>query len=113
MKILMGLILVVILAAAGASALHLKIADGAVAAVFPQEQTQRAALNQCEQQSPKFDRLDPAARDTCYRGLSAPIAQPGLPTNTAQPSNQVDLRAAAARGSAPGQVPSIIPPFHR
>lgn len=42
MRLVLGLALVAILAAAGASAFHLKIADGAIAAVFPQNQTQRA-----------------------------------------------------------------------
>jgi hypothetical protein len=115
MKTFMGLILLVILAAAGVSALHLKIADGLIAAVFPQNQVERAALSQCEQQSPKFDRLDPAARETCYRNSSALAAQPSLPANTAQAS-KVDLRQAAARGylqdhAAP--LPAHFAPFRR
>jgi hypothetical protein len=116
MKIFMGLILVGILAAAGASALHLEIADGPVAAVFPQNQVQRAALSQCEQQSPKFDRLDQAARETCYHDSSTTSAQPSLPANTAQAPNQLDLREAAARGNLQGYAapqPAHFSPFHR
>ena len=111
MKTFLGLILIAILAAAGASAFHLKIADGPVAAVFPRNQPQRAALSQCELQNPKFNRLDPAAREVCYHSASASTAQSDLPPNTAQPPNQVDLREAASRGNLQGHAapqPAIL-----
>lgn len=116
MKILLGLALVAILAAAGASALHLKVAGGQIAAVFPQNLMQRAALNRCEEGSPSFDRLDPASRNACYHSASATAAQPDLPPNTAQPPNQVDLRQAAGRGDLQvhaASQPTSVPPTHQ
>jgi hypothetical protein len=97
MKMLLGLVLIAILAAAGASSLHLKIADGPIAAVFPQNKAQKVALSRCEQGNPGFDRRDPGARDACYNHASA--AQPDLPPTTAPPPNQVDFREAAGRQS--------------
>lgn len=114
MKILMGLVLILILAAATASTLHL--ADGPLAAVFPQDRLHRADLSGCEQQSPQFNRLDAAARDRCYHDGIAATAQPNLPPNTAQAPNQVDLRAAASRDVVSGSAtppPAPVTPIRR
>ncbi len=103
MKTLMGIVVLAIVLAASASALHLEIADGTVARIFPQDQIQRAALTQCEQENASFDRLDSAAREACVRHtLALPIPHGGPLTNTAPAPNQVDLREAAGRAATPG-----------
>jgi hypothetical protein len=91
MKIFLGLALLAILMAAGAS--QFGFANG----IFPQNWDQRAALNRCEEGSPNFNRLSAASRDECLRATLAGVTQNSLPPNTAQPSNQVDLREAAGR----------------
>lgn len=113
MKILLGLVLVLIVAAATASALHLT--DGPLIAVFPQDRLHRADLGWCESQSSQFDRTDATARHRCYHDGTAASAQPSLPPNTAPPPNQVDLRAAAARAGLSGSATplALVAPIGR
>lgn len=67
--------------------------------VYPAEPALRRALDQCALQDSSFNRLDPKAREACYRSL-LPTIEPEaagvhLPT---PPANFVDLWRAAGWG---------------
>ena len=96
MKIIMVPAVVAVLAAAGAS--ELGLLHGHLAEVFPHDQAKRMALSRCETETGAFDRFDAAARDACYRRTTGSGFTE--PPHTASAPNQLDLRAAAARGSA-------------
>jgi hypothetical protein len=96
MKIIMMPALVAVLGAAGAS--EMGLLEGRLAEVFPQDQAERIALGRCEMESGAFDRFDAGARDACYRRTAG--SQFAELSHTAPAPNQLDLRAAAARGTA-------------
>ena len=95
MKIIMIPVLLAVLGASAAS--ELGLLDGRLAEVFPQDQDKRIALSRCETASAAFDRFDAGARDECYRRTNQ--SQFTEPAHTAAAPNQLDLRAAAARGN--------------
>jgi hypothetical protein len=70
--------------------------------VYPAEPALRRALDQCFLQDRNFNRLDPKARESCYRAL-LPTIEPAaagahVPT---PPPNFVDLWRAAGWGHTP------------
>jgi hypothetical protein len=70
--------------------------------LYPADPAEQRALNECFTQDPNFNRLNPAAREACYRhnvpALAAEHAQTlrHLPTG-----NFVDLWRAAGQGHLP------------
>jgi hypothetical protein len=96
LKIIMVSGLVAVLGASGAS--QLGLLHGSLAEAFPREEAKQIALSRCETETGAFDRFNAGARDACYgRTLGSGYTEPA---HTASASNQLDLRAAAARGSA-------------
>jgi hypothetical protein len=72
--------------------------------LYPSDATQRRALNECFTQDPAFNRLDPAAREACYRHSQASVAGAAAAartTNLAAGENFVDLWRAAGQGHLP------------
>jgi hypothetical protein len=70
--------------------------------IYPADPMQRRALNQCFTLDPQFNRLDPHAREACYRHYASSAAQP--PSDKAPPHpapNFVDLWRAAGQGHMP------------
>jgi|SRR5579863_2738336 len=81
-----------------ASASQFGLLDGRLAEIFPQDAAKRIALGRCETESGAFDRFSAGARDACYRRTNGwPFSEPPHATTT---PNQLDLRTAAARGTA-------------
>jgi hypothetical protein len=95
MKIIMVPALLAVLGAAGAS--EMGLLDGRLAEIFPQDEAKRIALGQCEIESGAFDRFEAAARDACYRRTTG--SQFTELSHTTPAPNQLDLRAAAGRGT--------------
>ena len=96
LKIIMMPVLLAVVGAAAAS--QIGLLSGRLADVFPQDEAKRIALSRCETASGAFDRFDAGARDACYRHITA--AQFTEPAHIAPAPNQLDLRAAAARGNS-------------
>ena len=62
--------------------------------LYPESAVQRRALDECFMANGRFDRLDPAEREACYRyHRAAATAMPG--------HNAVELRQSAALGRLP------------
>ena len=71
--------------------------------IYPKNPTQRQALDQCFLEDHRFDRLDRASREACYR-RSAGTRSEGGPDPTAEiraKSNFVDLWRSAGQGRMP------------
>ena len=67
--------------------------------VYPAEPALRRALDQCALQDPSFNRLDPKAREGCYRWLLPTIEpEPAGSSGPPPPPNFVDLWRAAGWG---------------
>jgi hypothetical protein len=71
--------------------------------IYPSDPMQRQALDQCFMEDHRFDRLDRAAREACYRRNAAArgVAAPDLATRIRANSNFVDLWRAAGQGRMP------------
>jgi hypothetical protein len=72
--------------------------------LYPSDPTQRQALDQCFMEDHRFDRLDRAAREGCYRRSAAArnAAAPGPASpSRATSSNFVDLWRASGQGRLP------------
>jgi hypothetical protein len=71
--------------------------------IYPGDPAQRQALDQCFMEDRRFDRLDPAAREACYRRNPAPRRSVGPdPSGRIRAnSNFVDLWRAAGQGRMP------------
>jgi hypothetical protein len=95
MKIIMVPALIAVLGAAAAS--EMGLLHGHWAEAFPQDGAKRIALSRCETETGAFDRFNAAARDACYRRTIG--SEFTGPPHTAAAPNQLDLRAAAARGT--------------
>jgi len=68
--------------------------------LYPSDPEMRQALNECFTLDPQFNRLDPAARQACYRHMLPSAADAAAPHRPA-PSNFVDLWRAASQGHLP------------
>jgi hypothetical protein len=86
------------IAAAGV-AMQSPVVSGFVADVYPQDPARQEALNLCILADRNFNRLDPAARDACYRHAFAAPASLVPPLPTGRAPNQVDLGRAGSRGN--------------
>ena len=71
--------------------------------IYPSDPMQRQALDQCFMEDHRFDRLDRAAREACYRRNAAArgAAAPDQATRIRANSNFVDLWRAAGQGHMP------------
>jgi hypothetical protein len=71
--------------------------------IYPSDPMQRQALDQCFMEDHRFDRLDRAAREACYRRNAAArgAAAPDPATHIRANSNFVDLWRAAGQGRMP------------
>lgn len=69
--------------------------------LYPSDPAMRQALDECFTQDPQFNRLDPAARQACYRHLLPSAANRAIASNRPAPSNFVDLWRAAGQGHLP------------
>jgi hypothetical protein len=89
----------------GIASLIAIVRPGSVMAVYqqlyPSDPQMRRALNQCFTLDPQFDRLDPAARQACYRHTLPPFGNGGLAPHLRARSNFVDLWRAAGQGHLP------------
>ncbi|HWD57346.1 MAG TPA: hypothetical protein VG308_03645 [Stellaceae bacterium] len=69
--------------------------------LYPPDPARRQALDLCFMEDHKFNRLDAAARDDCYRRMLLPLGEVA-PTPRDQPNvNLVDLERAASQGTQP------------
>ncbi|MBV9828132.1 MAG: hypothetical protein JO001_21065 [Alphaproteobacteria bacterium] len=68
--------------------------------LYPSDPLQRQALNDCFTEDAQFNRLDPNAREACYRHSVAAFQING-PNPPVKPPNFVDLSRAAGAGSLP------------
>ena len=68
--------------------------------LYPSDPEMRQALNECFTLDPQFNRLDPGARQACYRHM-LPAAADAAPPDRPAPSNFVDLWRAAGQGHLP------------
>jgi len=71
--------------------------------IYPSDPAQRRALDECFLEDSRFDRLDPAAREACYRHNSAALepaagASDSAPGRRAPSENFVDRWRAAGQG---------------
>ena len=67
--------------------------------IYPPEPALRRALDQCALQDSNFNRLDPKAREACYRSLLPTIEPEGAGAHVpTPPANFVDLWRAAGWG---------------
>jgi hypothetical protein len=86
----------------GIASLAAIVRPDAVAALYqqlyPSDPEMRQALNECFTLDPQFNRLDPAARQACYRHM-LPVAA-AAPHSPAR-GNFVDLWRAAGQGHLP------------
>lgn len=74
-----------------------------IRAIYPAEPALRRALDQCGLQDPTFNRLDPKARQACYRQLLPTIEPEAAGAQLPRPpANFVDLWRAAGWGHAAG-----------
>ncbi len=69
--------------------------------LYPSDPQKRQALAECFTQDPRFDRLDLAARQACYRHLLPSAANAGGAPNDPARGNFVDLWRAAGQGHLP------------
>ena len=69
--------------------------------LYPSTPEQRRALNECFTQDPNFDRLDPAAREACYRHVLPSAAAVAARARATAAGNFVDLWRAAGQGRLP------------
>jgi len=75
--------------------------------IYPSDFIKRHVLNLCESYDLGFDRLDPTAREECYRGM--PKAAPDeAHARLGLMANQLDLRQAADRRGVPGNDIRVI-----
>jgi hypothetical protein len=76
--------------------------------LYPANASQRQALQLCMLRDANFNRIDPAAREACYRHeLTVPQTVAARATTRVAP-NAVDLRLASAWQNAPGNDIRII-----
>ena len=105
-------VLVVLLAiGAGVAMTHPEVVDGMVDEFLEQfnfgDPTKQHALNECFFADHKFNRLDPAERDACYRqhatetAEAAVVPAPMPPPPHLPQVNQMDLRRSAGLGRMP------------
>lgn len=89
----------------GVASLVVIIRPDAVSALYqqlyPSDPQMRQALNDCFTLDPQFNRLDPAARQTCYRQRLPAVANGAAAPHRPEPSNFVDLWRAASEGHLP------------
>jgi hypothetical protein len=95
------LVATIIAIAAGVASTQSTVVLGFIAEIYPSDLAKREALYLCALANPNFNRLDPAARDTCYQHAFATPAAQGNQVLTASAPNEVDLRQAAGRTGAP------------
>ena len=69
--------------------------------LYPSDPEMRQALNECFTLDPQFNRLDPTARQACYRHMLPAAAADAAPSPRPAPSNFVDLWRAAGQGHLP------------
>ena len=71
--------------------------------LYPSDPMQRQALDQCFMEDHRFDRLDRAAREACYRRNAAArsASAPHPATRISANGNFVDLWRAAGQGQMP------------
>jgi hypothetical protein len=71
--------------------------------IYPSNSLQRQALDQCFMEDHRFDRLDHAAREACYRrnGAARGAAAPEPASRIRANANFVDLWRAAGQGPMP------------
>lgn len=69
--------------------------------LYPSDPEMRHALNECFTLDPQFNRLDPAARQACYRHMLPSAAQGAAAPHRPAPSNFVDRWRAAGQGHLP------------
>lgn len=69
--------------------------------LYPSDPEMRRALNECFTLDPQFNRLDPAARQACYRHMLPSAAKEAAAPHPPAASNFVDLWRASGRGHLP------------
>jgi len=72
--------------------------------LYPSDPMQRQALDQCFMEDHRFDRLDRASREACYRrnpAASRPSGAPAAAARIRTNGNFVDLWRAAGQGPMP------------
>ena len=69
--------------------------------IYPSDPMQRQALDQCFLEDHRFDRLDRAAREACYRRSEAAHAAADPSARIRANSNFVDLWRSAGEGRLP------------
>ena len=89
-------------AAGGFAVMHPEAVKAFYQDIYPSDPAKRQALDLCFMQDHKFNRLDAAERETCYRRALVPIGEVAASPAADRPDvNLVDLQRAAAQGSMP------------
>ena len=84
--------------AAGVEAAHPGAWQGLFEQLYPKDPERRQALDLCFRTDHRFNRLDAAEREGCYRRMLKPVMPPSPAVASA---NFVDLWRAAGRGRTP------------
>jgi hypothetical protein len=85
------LVAIIIGIAAAGGAMQSPVVSGFVFDIYPQDPGRREALDLCIFADRNFNRLDPTARDACYRHAFATLASTEPPVRTSRSPSEVDL----------------------
>ncbi len=92
----------IFVAAGGVAAMHFQDISRFYRDIYPTDPVKREALDLCFTQDHQFNRLDAAARASCYsRALLPAAAMAGLAPVAEPAANPIDLQRAAAAGYMP------------
>jgi hypothetical protein len=102
------LIVAAVVSAGGVAAVHPEVIKNFYEDVYPSDAAKRQALDLCFMQDHKFNRLESAEREACYRhALFVPPAEAAATAAGEAPAavkyepNAIDLRRAAGEGALP------------
>jgi len=92
----------ILVAAGGVATMHFQDIGRFYRDIYPTDPVKREALDLCFTQDHEFNRLDAAARTSCYsRALLPAAAMAGLAPVAGPAANPIDLQRAAAAGHMP------------